>query len=170
MRCAAASFFATSAGAAAGGTYHLAGGQFLWMATVYALGLAGFFMSAAAAYMAVSGAVRRLVLGAAGLQLAVFGVWVARHDEFRYVIYQHSAALLLTLALFGWASNRGLTRDAPWIAAAILATAAGSVVQTSGIALHRYFNHNDLYHAIQLGAAWLFYRGFRGARDRKAPR
>jgi hypothetical protein len=164
-RLAAASLMATSMAAAAGGTYHLAGTQILWTATVYALGLAGFFMEAAGALLAVGGGVRRVVLGAAGLQLAVYGVLVAGRDDFRYVIYQHGAALLTTLALFCWASYREITRDTVWIAAAVLSTAIASVVQTSGFALHRHFNHNDLYHVIQLGTGWLFYRGFRGARD-----
>jgi hypothetical protein len=167
LRLAAAAFFATSAGAAAGGTYHLIGTQILWMATVYALGLVGFLMSASAAFLALAGGARRAVLGVAGLQLGIFGVWVAGRDDFRYVIYQHGAALALTFALFCWASYKGRSRGTIWIAAAMLATIAGSIVQASGFSLHRHFNHNDLYHVIQLGAAWLFYRGFLGARDFK---
>ena len=27
------------------------------------------------------------------------------------------------------------------------------------LALHRHFNHNDLYHVIQIVALYLFYRG-----------
>ena len=73
----------------------------------------------------------------------------------------------MTLALFVWASYRRLSRSAPWIAAAILVTFAASVIQASGFDLHRYFNHNDLYHVIQVGAAWLFYRGFRDSKDRR---
>jgi hypothetical protein len=31
----------------------------------------------------------------------------------------------------------------------------------SGIALHPHFNHNDLYHVVQIAAMLLFYRGIR---------
>jgi hypothetical protein len=164
-RLASASLFATSLGAVAGGTHHLNGSQLLWTVTVYALGLAGFLMSAAAAFAAVSGLARKAVVVAAGLQFTVYAAWMARHDDFHYVVYQHGAALALTLALFCWASYRGRTAGAVWIGWAILVTAVASAVQTRGFALHRHFNHNDLYHVIQLGAAWLFYRAFREMTD-----
>jgi hypothetical protein len=32
-------------------------------------------------------------------------------------------------------------------------------VQMSGFALHRHFNHNDLYHVIQIVALWLLHLG-----------
>ena len=163
---AAAAFTATMLGAAAGGTYHWIGGELLWKLTVYCIGLTGFFMTASAAFVALAGAARRTLLIAAGLQFVAYGTWVWGHDDFRYVIYDYAAAMLLTLCMFVWASHRGLSRSAVWIAAAILVTFAASVVQATALDLHRYFNHNDLYHVIQLGAAWLFYRGFRNGKDR----
>ena|SRR5437762_1398194 len=45
LQLAAATFFATVLGAAAGGTYHLIGGQVLWKTTIYCLGLTGFLWS-----------------------------------------------------------------------------------------------------------------------------
>jgi uncharacterized protein DUF6962 len=35
----------------------------------------------------------------------------------------------------------------------------GGAVQASGFDLHPHFNHNDLYHVIQIAAMVLFYRG-----------
>ncbi len=163
---AAAAFIATMLGAAAGGTYHWIGGEILWKLTLYCIGLTGFFMTASAAFVALAGAARRAFLIAAGLQFVAYGAWVWGRDDFRYVIYDYAAAMLLTLCLFAWASHRRLSRGAVWIATAILVTFAASVIQASGLDLHRYFNHNDLYHVIQLGAAWLFYQGFRNGKDR----
>ncbi len=34
-----------------------------------------------------------------------------------------------------------------------------ALAQASGVALHRHFNHNDLYHVIQMAALYAFYRG-----------
>ena len=34
-----------------------------------------------------------------------------------------------------------------------------AAVQVSGVAIHQQFNHNDLYHVIQMGGMYLFYRG-----------
>ena len=36
---------------------------------------------------------------------------------------------------------------------------AGAMVQASGFRLHEHFNHNDLYHVIQMVALVLLYRG-----------
>jgi hypothetical protein len=36
---------------------------------------------------------------------------------------------------------------------------AAALVQRSGFALHRHFNHNDLYHVVQMLGTWLLYRG-----------
>lgn len=166
LQLAAATFFATVLGAGAGGTYHLIGGQVLWKTTIYCIGLTGFLMVASAAFVATTGVPREVFLIGAGLQFAVFGIWVIAHDDFRYVIYDYGTAMLLTLTLFCWASYRRLSQNTPWIAAAVLLTFAGSAIQASGFDLNRNFNHNDVYHIIQLGAAWLFYRGFRGSRDR----
>jgi hypothetical protein len=35
------------------------------------------------------------------------------------------------------------------------------LAQASGLALHERFNHNDLYHVLQIAAMFLFYRGVR---------
>ena len=131
------------------------------------MGLTGLFMTASAAFVALTGVARRAFLIAAGLQFAAYGAWVVGHNDFRYVIYDYVAAMLLTLGLFVWAFHRRLSRSAVWIAAAILVTFAASGIQASGLDLHRYFNHNDLYHVMQMGAAWLFYLGFRNCEDRR---
>ena len=73
---AAAAFFATMLGAAAGGTYHWIGGEILWKLTLYCIGLTGFFMTASAAFVALAGAARRAFLIAAGLQFVAYGAWV----------------------------------------------------------------------------------------------
>ena len=41
----------------------------------------------------------------------------------------------------------------------VLMSLVAAIVQQAGWDLHRWFNHNDLYHAIQAVAIWMFYRG-----------
>ena len=38
---------------------------------------------------------------------------------------------------------------------------AAAAAQASGFDLHRHFNHNDLYHVVQIAAMVIFYRGAR---------
>jgi hypothetical protein len=53
-----------------------------------------------------------------------------------------------------------------WIAAGAALTVVGLAVQRTGFRSHRNFNHNDLYHVIQIAAFYLLFRGACTLRDR----
>ena len=53
-----------------------------------------------------------------------------------------------------------------WIAAAILVTMLGLAIQVTGFRSGQDFNHNDIFHVIQIFAMYLFFRGVRRLRDR----
>lgn len=46
-----------------------------------------------------------------------------------------------------------------WLLGGLGLSVLGIVVQQSGWTLHRHFNHNDMYHSIQIAALYLLYRG-----------
>jgi hypothetical protein len=46
-----------------------------------------------------------------------------------------------------------------WLIVGVLVSLVAGVVQAKKLALHRHFNHNDLYHVIQMSALYAFYRG-----------
>jgi hypothetical protein len=52
-------------------------------------------------------------------------------------------------------------KSKPILIAGLAVTLVGLAVVKSKIQLHPSFNHNDLYHLIQIGAFYLFYRGMR---------
>jgi hypothetical protein len=168
----AAAFAAVALAALAGGTHHgfaprlapaVADG--LWKLTVLTIGAIGFALVGAALTARFRGPLRRALLAAAALELALYAAWMARHDEYLWVIvhYGASMAVALALAAAGWLARRDPA--APWIAAAVLVSFTAAAVQATGLALHRHFNHNDLYHVIQVGGLYLFYRGALVARD-----
>jgi hypothetical protein len=41
----------------------------------------------------------------------------------------------------------------------LIITLVGAVVQQSGFTIHKHFNHNDLYHVIQMVGIWYIYKG-----------
>lgn len=53
-----------------------------------------------------------------------------------------------------------------WLLWGVGVSLLGLGVQQSDIRLRDNFNHNDLFHCIQLGALYLFYRGSRLLQDR----
>ena len=57
---------------------------------------------------------------------------------------------------------------AGWVAAGVAVSFAGAVVQQSGFSLHRHFNHNDIFHLIQMAGLYLLYRGGVLLRDRRS--
>jgi peptidoglycan/LPS O-acetylase OafA/YrhL len=99
-------------------------------------------------------------------QLIVYGFWMATHDDFRYVIYDYAFTYLSISAL---QLHAGVTRSAmsaPWLVGGVLVSFLAAAIQVNGIALYHHFNHNDLYHVIQMGGMYLFYRGARLLKDR----
>ncbi|HUP62816.1 MAG TPA: hypothetical protein VNA69_20615 [Thermoanaerobaculia bacterium] len=153
----ALAFLFTAAASLLGGTYHgfvhvltpLAASA-LWKATVYSVGLASFFL--------LAGSGRALAVVAA-IKLVVFATWMITHDEFLWVIADYGTTLILVGAvqLVAWIKRRA--PSARWVLGSILVSVIGAVVQQQELALHRHFNHNDLYHVIQMVALWLLYRG-----------
>jgi hypothetical protein len=48
---------------------------------------------------------------------------------------------------------------AGWIVAGVLVSLVAGLLQARRVGWHRHFNHNDLFHVIQMIAVYLLYRG-----------
>jgi hypothetical protein len=160
-------FFAIAAAAFTGGTYHGLAAVLhestlsaLWNISLALVGFSSFFLLAATLSIAVDGKTRRVWLTLAALQLCVYLFWIAGHKEFRVAIYDYASAMVAILGFSVVAARQGNRAFGQWMAGGIATCLLGSVVQASHFALHRNFNHNDLYHVIQIGGAVLFYRAF----------
>ena len=92
------------------------------------------------------------------IQFAVFAIWMVGHDDFSYVILEYLPAMVFVLVVSVWRWLGHGWRGGPWAVAGILTSFVAAGVQASGFALHRHFNHNDLYHVIQMLGFYLIYR------------
>lgn len=147
----AVAFLAIALAAFLGGTWHgFVQSDLLWKATVLSVGVASFGMVAGSA--ADTGKLRRALTLLAVAKLVLYGAWMLFHDDFIWVIADTGSALALVALLYAW-------RFDGWMLAGVGASVAAALAQAAGLALHRHFNHNDLYHVIQIGAMLLFYRG-----------
>jgi hypothetical protein len=174
VRLWAGAFFASSLAAASGGTYHgfrpflgETGAFLLWKATILAIGLTGLLMVCSMAMAVLRGRWRRALVGLAAVQFLLYLGWMAGHDAFIYVILDYVPALLCILFLQLYDGWRTGARSAPWLAGGVVMSFAAAAIQASGFTLHRHFNHNDLYHVVQLGAFYLLYRGGALLADRR---
>jgi hypothetical protein len=169
----AVGFHASAAAALAGGTYHgflqhLMGlpAFLIWKFTVFAVGLAALFLFSGVVIATLSGTPRRWLLILAGVKFLVYSAVMTFHDDFRFVIYDYAPALLGISVLATHAALARRERFAPWLIGGVIVSFAAAGIQASGLTLHQHFNHNDLYHVVQMGAFWLLYRGGALLRDR----
>jgi hypothetical protein len=158
----ALAFAALALAALLGGTWHgFARNDFLWKATLLSAGVASFAMLAAAVFACTTGTLRHGLLALAAAKCIVYSAWMLAHNDFVWVVVDTGIALA-AVALLHIASFNG------WILAGVAVSLTAAAVQASGLALHRHFNHNDLYHVIQIGAVALLFRGAMRLRDRQA--
>ena len=156
----ALAFAALALGAFLGGSWHgFARSAALWKATVVTVGVTSFGMLAGSAVATLTSTTRLAVLTGAAAKLVLYLTWMRDHDEFIYVVLDTGSALLAVAALHVWKWN------AMMLAGVAVSVLAG-IAQASGIRLHEHFNHNDLYHLIQIAGVILLYRGARVLIDR----
>ena len=138
---------------------HAALRERFWRGALYATGLIGAATVAAVAFFAARGGVRTAILAFAGIKLVVFMYRVARQPEFRVAAADYGGALAILLAGAAYELSRRRAPGMTWLIAGVLVSLVAGIVQARRLAPHRHFNHNDLYHVIQMVALYAFYRG-----------
>jgi hypothetical protein len=138
----------------------------VWKPTVLAVGIASFGMLAGSAYTTTSGNVRRALLAAAALKLVLYETWMIGHDDFIFVVADTASAMLAVAALHLLALDNPATR---WILGGVAVSLIAAGIQAGKLALHEHFNHNDLYHVVQIAAMALYYAGARRMTDLTGP-
>jgi hypothetical protein len=131
----------------------------MWSGTLYLTGFASFLMLAAVVLAFLPRAISLWALAVCVLKLVVYLVWMFNHQDFRFVVYDYGTTLLLILGFQLFALYKKRSVAAGWIALGILLSFVGAGIQQSGLSLHSHFNHNDLFHVVQMAAFYLFYRG-----------
>ena len=155
------SFVACAASALLGAVYHGFRGAFpplaveaLWWATLVAASVTCFAMMRAVTEQWLerrdpwirAARLKLIVFLGVGMLLPVFGVVVA------------DASLTMIFATIVAIVKRGRDpRASRLVLAGVAAFVAGAIVQQSGFDPAPWFNHNDLFHAIQLVANTLFF-------------
>ena len=134
-----------------------------WKIVGLSTATASGFMLAGSIIADVSPRRRKPLLAAAAVKTAVFAAAGWKSGNFLFTILDYGSAMLVILVL--QLRNFGTSLAAPWLTAGIIVSFAAAAVQRSGFALHARFNHNDLYHVIQMGAFHLLYEGAQRMQD-----
>jgi len=157
-----ATAFAAMLGAVAHGTDPVAEPALrarFWRGALYTTGLIGVATIAAVAFFAAKGTVRTAILVFAALKLVVYLVAVVRRPEFRVAAADYGLALAILLAGAAFAAVRWRSPGMTWLIGGVLVSFVAALVQARRLGFHRHFNHNDLYHVIQMVALYAVYRG-----------
>lgn len=140
-------------------------GWLLWRVTVWSVGVASCAMLVATFHARVRAPLRGKLQILAVLQFAVYGLWMIGHSDFQWVIADYVPAMAVVLGLHGWAFWRRRLPADGWMVAGVAVSLVAAAVQALELAPDPRFNHNDLYHVIQMAALVCFYRGARGLLD-----
>lgn len=167
-------FGAISLSAFAGGTVHGfalvlgdAARTSLWAAVLGSIGMASLFLVAGAIYTVAADRTTRIRwTGAAGLALAGYAAWIIGRQDFKYIVYGYAAALGAVWLLHIYKAARQGSEGLAWITTGVLVSGAAAAVQISRLSLHPKFNHNDLYHIVQIAALYFLHRAGARLRDR----
>jgi len=147
----------------AGGTFHglraglgLPGKIALWGLTSVALAAASFSLLVGYGRARLQprwhDRLRALALG----KLAVLVVLLLLDPGILWLIVDYLSSMLLLVGLY--AANEPRARASVWLYAAVGLSVAGALIQRLRIAPSTAFNHNDLYHVVQMVSLVCFYR------------
>jgi len=129
---------------------------FLWFGTYVLIGLANLLMLCAA-LSTLPRPLRAALIAAALIKLGAYLVLGVARRDFAWVSVEMGLTLFGLLAIGVYRQRAGLP-GAGWLLAGVTVSFAGALVQYARLAPHRYFNHNDLFHVVQMLAMILFYR------------
>lgn len=159
--------------ALAGGTFHGlratlgdAGKFLLWGTTSVAMLGFSFSLLVSYAMPLVPQRRHRALRTLAAAKLCVCLALLVRDPGFLWLLVDYGASmLLLVIAHLGSAPR---ARATAWLCVAVLFSLLGALVQRLRLAPSATFNHNDLYHVVQMASMLCFYRAARAEAARAA--
>ncbi len=107
---------------------------------------------------------RRVVGWLVAVEVAGYVLWVCWVDnDFATAVAQYGTAMSIVLVV-NLVLSAKRRPGAWWIVVGVLVSFLGAGIQQAGFAPHPSFNHNDLYHVVQMAGLWCLYRGALRAR------
>lgn len=132
---------------------------YAWALTLINIGVVSACVLLATALRYLTGFLKKVVMIFVFLKFLVYLVAIQRSQEFVIAIADYFPVLLVALVLSTYTFMKKKLNSEKYIAIGILTSILGALVQRSGFTLHMHFNHNDLYHVIQIVGLYFIYKG-----------
>jgi hypothetical protein len=159
-------FASASLAALVGGTVHGffpqdgAASRSLWLITLLSIGVTAAAMLTLAARLVLDSApARDIVVAAALLWLAYAGIvlFISRDFVVAIAAYLPAALVLMIVLARDWLRDRGAGAAAGM--GGVLLALLGAAGQQAGLGVHpQHFDHNAVYHVVQMAALYLLFR------------
>ncbi len=133
--------------------------DWIWKATTVSIGVVSFFFILAGLYHAFPFATLRWLRWLPAVALLAYTLIILRDPRFINVVKFYAPSLVLVLLIMSYSAWSSSAPGASRIAIGIVISFIAAGVLISGWDLHKNFNHNDLYHVIQLIGMYQIYRG-----------
>lgn len=131
----------------------------IWKLTVLPIGFTSIFFLIGTFHHSFDFNAVRWLTWVPAVFLAAYLFTIFKDDSFLTVVKFYGPAMGFVLAVMLY-SHFGLgSPGAGQAALGLIITFLAAGVQVSGFSLHQHFNHNDLFHVIQMAGLYFIYRG-----------
>jgi len=142
----------------------------LWNATVYSIGGTVFLFFAGTLFSLWQGGPRsRALMRLNALCLLAYLAVISFESKFTYVIAYYVPFLLVILACYAKDYLASKAQGSLWIVSGVLVSFVAAGIQLTKLSLHPHFNHNDLYHVVQILGLACYYQGAKSFLQGKRP-
>jgi len=133
--------------------------DFLWKLTMLVMIFSVFAMLMGTVYYLLPFETVQWVKWIILATMVPFIVWFyVDHDLINAVkLYIPSTILVIMVMAYGWLGKGDI--GAAWVLSGLLVTLFGASFTVTKIGFHQHFNHNDIFHIIQIVGMYLIYRG-----------
>ncbi len=84
---------------------------------------------------------------------------VINDDRFINAVRFYIPAMMIMLGVMLYSYFANNSSGTGWVIISVIIAFFGAGIQVGSISLHKHFNHNDIYHVIQMGSMACLYRG-----------
>ncbi len=139
--------------------------KIIWKLTVLSIGISCyFFLIASFSHVFPNTTVQWLKWVPLVLLVVYCGI-IVKNDSFSIVIMFYLPTMIFVLAMMIYSQFILEFNGSGLISIGILISFLAAGIQLSGFSLHKHFNHNDIYHIVQMAGMYFIYKGVLQIKD-----
>lgn len=130
-----------------------------WKLTVLSVGFTALFFLLAAFSCIMTRETYTLLRWIPIVAVVIYGFAIWRQSEFSQALKFFGPAMAFVLIVMIYIYVTTGDRGAGNIITGLVISFGGALLWSTRFSPHTHFNHNDLYHVIQMAGVWFIYRG-----------